>query len=396
MTDFYWLVAGKGVSALTQLVMLLLLASQLEPSRLALLLAVYSAMSVVGALSDMGLGTLALRERADHKYESALEILRIAERLAAIAGVISFVTLLVLSHLTPVLAFSLPLVIWATIERVSENRFLQLAASGQAIFVAFVNASRRILALFVFTALWLILPLELAFSLSLSAAALIGQVVTARMYRLPKRGRFVGVNQYLRRSAPFTVTALSSQMRNLDVPTVAILVGGTSAAAYGLGARMANPALLVYSAISGLLLVRVRELTVIRTRLLISAIVLLPVALTALLLLLSPSIFQVLAGFLSWISPESTMLMVIVASTYLFAGSAILLGAMCASFNRETKQARVNLLTAVGSLIIIAACAVITGSALTGALGGLVSYFAQVLVLALIAHRAAPEVLESS
>ena len=130
MHDYIYSIAGKGVSAGTQMVMLAVLAVKLEPRALATLLAVYSVASIVAALGDLGLGTLSARERAYGDLMKADFAIRTADRLATFTALLSAAILILLALVYPPLLASLPLILWAPTERATETRTLRLIADG--------------------------------------------------------------------------------------------------------------------------------------------------------------------------------------------------------------------------------------------------------------------------
>lgn len=396
MRDYVYIIAGKSLSAGVQMVMLILLAQRLPPQSLAILLAVYSVASIVAALGDLGLGTLAMRERVYGDVDKADQAIRAADMLSIAASAIGCVAIGAASLAHPPLLVGLPLMVWAPIERATENRNLLSIAEHKVARVGLLNGARRVLGLVLFLSLALVLPAGWAFSSALAVAALASLVVAMSWTPLSNLRRQFPFLPLLREAVPFTLTSVSGQMRNLDVPIIASIIGGAPAAAYGLGARLASPALLVFSSVSNLILVRARAMTWCRFLTLIVFTLAFSTVAAALLVSTGEITGQILSTFISWNTFDTSRVIVLVAASYLFAGVGIVFGSVCVAFDMQRKLVRVNIVTAVTSLTLVILCTVFFESAALAASASLSCYSLQAVTLAAMAIKEHPQRHRSS
>lgn len=388
MQDYLFAIGGRVASAAAQMVMLLLVAQVLAPGQLATLLAVYSLASVLAALGDLGLGTLAMKERTYGDRATSDQAVRLSERLALATGISGVIVLGVGTIYSPDLLACAPLLAWAPLERVAETRGLTLVADGKVLRVAALTAGRRLCALGLFLLTAERIAPDAAFGLSLTVTSALAYAAVRRWASVGQPGDVLhGYRDLLRAAFPYTATSLSGQLRNFDVPLVTAAMGGTAAAAYGLGARLASPALLVFSAVSGLVLVRVRKMADKRVRRLIAASLLIPMTVAAVAILAVPITAPILGRAVNWVDAEATLLMVVVSVSYLFAGVGIVLGSMCVAHDLQQALMRVNIVTVLTSLSLVALASTFGRSALVAAAASAGCYLAQAALLALLVIR---------
>lgn len=391
MRDYVYSIAGKSVSAATQMVMLAILAMQLDPGALATLLAVYSGASIVAALGDLGLGTLAARERAYGDISKADHAIHTADRLAISTALPSATILILLAFIHPPFLPCAPLFLWAPIERATETRTLRLIADGRVGRVALLNGVRRLIGLALFLPLTLIIPSDWAFTVALVASAALAQGVAMGWVRLSVGEADVSMTGLLREAMPFTFTSLSGQLRNLDVPLVSAFIGNAPAAAYGLGARFASPMLLVYSAISGLILVRVRHKPRRHVAALLAVLLSGTAVVSVLAIVCLPLLTGLLTPYVSWIDEHLMLIIALVATSYMFAGAGIILGSICVAFELQSLLARINIATTLTSLALVAMLSVSTGSGVLSAFASMTCFTLQAGALTYLAFTRHPD-----
>ncbi|WP_181158515.1 hypothetical protein [Leucobacter massiliensis] len=250
--------------------------------------------------------------------------------------------------------------------------------------MALLNGGRRALGLCLFVILQLSAPVDWAFSASLALAGLVSQLVMKKWVPLEAAKDTKTTIELLRRALPFALTGVSGQFRNADVPIVTMALGGTAAAAYGLGSRLASPFLLVFSSASSLILVRARSFTRRQVRmlliLLLTGTALLAISLvSASHLLVSP-----LSNVIPWLTQEETSIIALVASGYLFAGSAIVLGSLCVAFGLQLALVTINVTTTIASLTLVAILSHVTAAGLPPAIASSCCYGLQAFILTLL------------
>lgn len=391
MRDYLGIILGKAMSAGAQMIMLLILASRVSPELLGPVLAVYSLCVAVSVAGDLGLGTLAMRERAYGSRVVADRAIGTAQRLAMLAGIVGTASLAAAALFIPALLPTVPLFLWAVAERNTETRLMRLTADGLVGRVALVNATRRLFGLALFMIGLLAIPADWSFTLALAVAAVGTQLVVAAWTPLNEGEGLVDRRALIRSAIPFAFSSVSGQLRNLDVPLVAAFVLGVSAAAYGFGVRIASPVMLVYSAISGLVLVQVRRAGLLSLRLIVAGLLAVPTVGALLLILSRGTVQQIVEPFINWVDAEAATTMTLVAAGYLFAGSGIIFGSICVAFHLQRRQVVVNLTTVAASLMCIGVSAAITQQGIVPALLSLACYIGQALVLATIILTHRPE-----
>lgn len=380
MSDYFYSIAGRATSAAAQMVMLLVLTALVSANDLAILLAVYSLAAIVAALGDIGLGTLAARERSYGIPSKADNAIRLADRLAVVISLTASVLLIGLSNVNGALLSCVPLLVWAPIERATETRALRLIADGKVVKVAFLAGGRRIIGLGGFVALCLVIDAKWAFTISLAVSAIVAQILVKTWVPLTSCSSYSS-RGLLREALPFTFTSISGQMRNLDVPIITALIGGPPAAAYGLGARFASPVMLIFSSLSSLILVRARKFTAPQLNRLVISLISAGGGVAVSLVVLAPHLTRFASQFVSWIGVAEMRILAMVTASYIFAGVGIILGSICVAFHLQNELVRVNIATTVVSLASVSLLAVTTGSAISSAITSTICYMLQAVIL---------------
>ncbi len=243
--QYGWLLGSRLISVVLQAATLVLLARWVGPSDFGVAAAVMGVLTVVGALSDLGLGPLLLRQLSlDRSYPRTTQILRTNSRTSVLLAVLSVTGLVALAAAThhPVLYMLVPLGIWVAAEK-NGDLWLNLAtADGRTQVSAVSILLRRGLGLAIFTALTLLLPTVWAFSIGLAVGSTLANVAI-RNHLSPVRLAVPpgGLRALLREAWPFYVNSVAAQARNLDVVLVSALASPVAAGIYAVPARLTSP-----------------------------------------------------------------------------------------------------------------------------------------------------------
>ncbi|KAB1641004.1 lipopolysaccharide biosynthesis protein [Gulosibacter chungangensis] len=379
MTDYIFLIFGKASSAAAQMVMLLFLASDLSAQQLSLVLAIYSLASIVASIGDLGLGTFVMRESSYGDIGRANQAIYTANGLAVVMGILGTSFLVIASAWLPALLPTSPLLLWAATERATETRCLRLIAETKILRVSLITAGRRLGALLIFFGCLFFLDTAWSFSVALLTASAAAFVIVAYFTPIPSTTR----RNYglIGESIPYMLSGVSGQLRNLDVPVITMFLSAPIAAAYGLGSRLSSPFMLVFSSMSNIILTRARDMPRHKLMLYLTSLVAGAVVMSVCGLFLLPVITSVLSTFVEWITPQYSLVIVLVACSYLFAGTGIIFGSVCVAHGLQRELSRVNLITVVVSLGLIATVSLIFGFGWLAACASLTCYATQLVTL---------------
>ncbi|MDQ1125489.1 O-antigen/teichoic acid export membrane protein [Microbacterium sp. SORGH_AS 505] len=242
--QFVWIAAGRVASAILQAVALLLLVRSMGPSDFGLVAAVLGLVTVAQAAFDLGLPTLAARERARDSVAglvgSALAINTVTS--LAVLAILACLGLLLSMHDERFLLL-LPLAVSAAFERISDARLGVAVADGDARhnFVGMVG--RRAVTVGVLVAVLALTSLNPLFAFAVSSAlgATASAVYARLVVRVHRDARAPAAAHVIRAGRSFWLNSLGLQARNLDATIVTALAGGVQGGYYGLASRLAVP-----------------------------------------------------------------------------------------------------------------------------------------------------------
>lgn len=361
MKSYLILMGTRGISAISQMVLVLLLANSSDAGAFGIAMAAFSALTIVAAISDFGLGTYSLRAAARADMSAAVGATKLATRLGLICAVVSLLVLVVLGAFEPALLALSPLSVWAVAERNTETRNMIQLAVGQVHKVGFLVAGRRIASIPAMLLLNNIAAPSLAFSLSLSAtsAAAWGlsiwwtRQLTAGISRDPWR-RIWDVRA-------FGLTGISGQIRNLDTALVTVFASAAAAGVYGLGIRIGAPLLIVYNAVSNMTMAEARQ----RSNESQGKILSFVWAATSAGAVAAPFAARLLASpiisVVPWLRPEDLYTVGILASMTGFVGLGIVVSSALVNVDQEKFVALNSVLFAILALLSIIAFASVAG-----------------------------------
>lgn len=254
--------SAQLTSAALQAVSLTMLARFTDPQVFGRAGAVIAVATVLMAISDLGLGTLAVRAAARNPDDTeVLLIYRLTIALSILLSVISCAAVLVIVDLKPSYYEFAPLVAWMVIEKQLSVR------SSVAVALRMVRVSTksiivsRITSVAMFCTMLLVdVPPTLAYTLGYLLGASAGLILVKRsmssIQLMPADCAFPAVlkrvRPLIRRSAPFSVATLSYQVRTLDVALVSAISGPAVAGIYALPARLSAPLRLLPTALNSL------------------------------------------------------------------------------------------------------------------------------------------------
>ncbi|WP_455835204.1 oligosaccharide flippase family protein [Pseudarthrobacter siccitolerans] len=382
--QFGWVTSGRIVAAVLQAILLVMLARDAGPDDFGLFSAVFSLATLAQTASGLGVPTLVIRERARSKSNSLLRgglrlMNPIGLMLAAVVALGLTVLGLTVEHR---LMYMVPLAVWAAAERYSDTWLGLAVADGDAHINTVNVVLRRAIALllYVLCALWWD-PI-LAFSVSLSAAALASAFAVRRQIssRIHLDGRSASAKRVLRKAWPFWLNSIGTQARNLDVAVVTAVAGLSQAGYYAAASRVTSPLRIVSTSLATVLLPMAsrggpRDIK----RLM---------ALSAAVVLVMAVVYSVGAAIMPWIVTTFLTDAYLGAVTPLrivliglcFAAAASLLGALLQGIGFQLYVAHTAVVTTIVCLLSAA-----FGAAVSGASGAayalLISFFVQMLLL---------------
>lgn len=258
--QFFWVFTGRVVGAVLQAGLLILLAALVSPADLGVVMTALSIVTVAQSGLDLGLPTLAAKERAgDHN-----------SRVVAVALWLNSWTsfgLLLLLAATALLfglfvdsrfLLLLPLALGAALERVADARLGVALADGDAWKNLIGMVSRRAVSLAAFAVLLGLVRIDatLAFATSTAVGAVAGAIYARASVRVSSTTTPSALEGFaaVRSARAYWVNSLAAQLRNLDVVIVAGVAGASQAGYYGLAARMAVPLRLPATSLGSVLL----------------------------------------------------------------------------------------------------------------------------------------------
>lgn len=268
--QFSWIAAGRVLSALLQAVALILLVRAAQPADFGLVAAALGIVTVAQSGLDLGLPTLAARERA-RLYDSpvvaaALNINRITSfALLAILAAIG----MVLSLNQPLFLLLLPLSVSAAFERIADARLGVAVADGDARHNFIGMVGRRLIAvlILVFGLWWGQIDAILIFSLGSAVGAVFSALYAACVVSVVRLAPLPPLQNTLRSARSFWINSLALQARNLDATFVTVIAGGVQGAFYGLSSRLGVPLRLPATSMGAALLPAAARARTFRARL---------------------------------------------------------------------------------------------------------------------------------
>ena len=243
--QYGWLLITRLTSSVLQAATLILLARWAGPATFGTVAAVLGVLAVAGALADLGLGPLLLRERSSDP-ETALTgpVLRLNLITSVVLASCAVTVLAALFGATSnsTFLFLIPLGIWLAAEK-NGDLWLNIAtAEGRTHLSAVSILLRRGLGLGLFALSAAVLPVGLAFAVGSALGSVVANLVIRTKLdagpRTPSPRHRLAV---VRAAIPFYLNSIAAQARNLDVVIVSALAGPVSAAMYAVPARITSP-----------------------------------------------------------------------------------------------------------------------------------------------------------
>jgi O-antigen/teichoic acid export membrane protein len=254
--QFGWLVASRIVGSGLQAVILALLARWAGPESFGVTSAVLGVGVAISSAGDLGLGQYVVRVRSrDPRGTEVSAVLKLAGRTSWLVGVVLAVLLGAVGMFSPLVLATIPLALWATMEKISNSWLGVATADGRTYINTIVILVRRGVALAAFTAcVALHVPATMAFSTSCAFASALGALIGREaMLATVAHGPHPRAD-LLRKSWPFWLNSAAGQARGLDVAVVGALGGAVAAGIYSVPARMMSPLRLVPDSLATLLM----------------------------------------------------------------------------------------------------------------------------------------------
>ncbi len=240
------LFAARVIAAISQAMLFVVLARSISPADFGALSAIIATTMVLAVVADFGAPPILARAVATESWDLGRAVLRL-NRLttAALATVLIPSTAMVASHLGLSAVVGLVGLAMA-LDKNAETQCSVPIAQGSTWLAASNVVLRRVPALITFvglSALTAIGPI-VSYVCGVLVAQVAGQIQCAFWMRLPI-GPQVPLRSAIRSCAPFFVSNVAGQARNLDVPIVAAAAGQAAGGIYSAASRLSGPLLLL-------------------------------------------------------------------------------------------------------------------------------------------------------
>lgn len=380
MKSYLVLAGTRGASALAQMYLIFFLAASSEASEFGLVMGVFAALSVIAALSDFGLGTYTLRAAARNRIDTAAGGAKLATRISGLIGLTAFLGLAIAGVTDSSYAVLTPLAIWAVTERDTETRNMLQLALGQVHRVGILVAGRRIAAVPIMMLLCTWHSPMLAFSSALALSSFVAWCLSLLWTRKWTSGIAVAPFRLIWEQRNLAATGVSGQLRNLDVALIGATAGTAVAGIYGLGTRIGAPLLIIYNAVSNLLLANAYRKSngSFMEKPLGLWIVSLSIAVASPLLM--PPMGSILLPLIEWLESGDLLTIGILLSMTTFIGLGIVLSSILVSADEERHVARNSIFWAVITLLMVVLFSVLNGP-LAASVAAAVGYLAKCITL---------------
>ncbi|GAA4777732.1 lipopolysaccharide biosynthesis protein [Microbacterium gilvum] len=256
LTQVLNLILSRGISGVAQALALVLLARWSSVEQFAVTAAATGAIVVVCAVCDLGMAGYISKARALGDHPAVRAALAI-NQVTAMAGYLltAAVVLIVLDDSMRIPIAILALALFG--EKYADTLLGVPIADGARTATTISVTGRRIVALaLMFIANGLGIDGVMAYAAGYVGGALFA-VVAGRMYiarHTASDGPHADRKIVLRQGVKYMIPYVAGQLRLMDVAIVGALAGPAVSAAYGAGARLGQPALLIPGAIGSVLL----------------------------------------------------------------------------------------------------------------------------------------------
>ncbi|GAA1421039.1 lipopolysaccharide biosynthesis protein [Agrococcus citreus] len=387
---FSGLVAARLLGAVAQAALLFLLARLLDPVEFGVVGAILGAMILASTLSDLGITPATTRSSAVADRPVVFALQRLNFRVAWLSG-LTMTLIISVAALTLPSVFSwslLPLAIWIFTERVAEFRFA-LAIGAERVRRATANLSVRKVFPTVLTSVALLTPIDPIFLMSCGFAlggllSLLLPVDTLEPEASGEQEVGSSLGATLRHALPFWLNSVGAQARQLDVTVVGIVSNFAVAGVFAPAARLISPLRLIPATLGQAALPRAARAGGRKSPWQLTfSVGLASVGVYAAIALLAEPLIRVLFGepYIGAAPVLQVLLLGLVA-----AGMSSVLTSHLQASGREWSVAKISLLTAAVSLILLAILAQLYGP--VAAAGGLtLGYFIQFGLLAWLSPR---------
>jgi len=390
--QFGWISGGRLLAAVIQAVTLVLLARWTGPAAFGAVGIALSLVIVFQTVTDLGLPTFVVRERAaepgNPAIRRALEFNNLTTRILALTLLMVFGAMgAFVQHDFYVL---LPLAIWAAVDRNTDTWLGVALADGDARVNTIAILSRRVAAITMMVGLYATgAPALLAFSMSL---AVVGVVVNAVAHRWASKRVHpstvsVPIRPILRSSFPYWVNSTATQLRNVDALIIGATTGTAQLAFYAAASRITGPLRILPTSLATVLVpasARTGAANLRRLAKPVGALIAVMTVIYTAVIVAAPWAVPMLLGtdFDGAVLP-----MQIVCGGLVFAAIASILGAILQGLGRGPVVARIAVITTAACLI-----GVLVGSMFAAAVGASIalagSFVVQAVLLAIALVKA--------
>jgi O-antigen/teichoic acid export membrane protein len=237
---------GRLISAASQSVMLIWLASRSTPLEAGTTLTWYTIAVVLASVSDLGIGSLTLLSVTKSNQQKAKQLYTVGLLSGVIVFLITSASAALMGMSATSLFVVLGLLLWAQLDRLADLGFMFDIAESKNMRVGVLTGGRRMAALAIFLALEGILRSDVAFIVSLLTSSALAFIIFGkahtRVHELNRADLFALISEL----RPYLFNSLLSQLRALEAPLLTVGGGQARTAAYTLGVRLTSPVLMLY------------------------------------------------------------------------------------------------------------------------------------------------------
>lgn len=253
--QFLALLASRGFSSLLFLACNLILARNVSPDTFGIVSAVLAATTFFFVLTDFGFSTFVSRAEAKGHADDVARALRLNVLTSISGAAVAAVALLVLTNNVSSGAMAL-LGLALAFDKNSDTLLMVPIAQGDKTTPALALSLRRGVALLVqLVLLQISVDAVVGYCIALLAGAALSQsYVRWRVHPGPGAGTPHNPVSVWRRASPFFASNISAASRNLDIPIVTVVAGGSAGGLYAAAQRLTSPFMLIPGAVASLVL----------------------------------------------------------------------------------------------------------------------------------------------
>jgi len=370
LKKFSWALLGRLIAAAIQALAIVLLARWESLENFGLVIPILTLAVLIHAIIDFGLSPYIIKERAKTKNDSIIyECAPLNIYIVNIFSVIAIIFLLNLGFFVDnIYYYLLPLSVWINFERRADFLLGIFIADGKNKEATQLLVARRFVFFILFILLHLIFNLEvtLSYSIGIAIAAILSYIQIQKKLHLEKIvASKKNLHNIFIKTLPFWINSLFSQLRNIDVVILTILLGSIQGAYFGFVNRLISPLNMISTSMSVVVLPSVskkeiKEKEFIKYIFLITLFSSIPYFL---LYIYADSIIMTFVG--EKYIPTIPLIQVLCIGLVFFSASSIL-SSILQGINLQKKVAYANMLSTIMYFILLVVFLLYTSNILYG------------------------------